>query len=198
MSPGIGASSPSPCSEPYSRYGCGYCFSSGAGLATPNLRYNRRVAQIPPYSLFTPASPAASRVKRKNRREGGRAELSLRLALWHSGFRYRKHLHSLPGKPDLVFSGARLCVFVDGDFWHGRNWPDLRLRLQQRANPDYWIPKIARNIDRDREQDRLLANLGWRVLRLWETDILANVATACQTVAQAIVAGPSAKSDDTC
>jgi DNA mismatch endonuclease (patch repair protein) len=72
----------------------------------------------------------------------------------------------------MVFRGAKLCVFVDGDFWHGRDWPHLRTKLQNRANPSYWIPKIARNRERDEEQEKQLRQLGWTVFRLWETDIL--------------------------
>lgn len=124
---------------------------------------------------------------RKNRREGGRAEQLLRQTLWRNGLRYRKHVMGLPGQPDLVFSRARLCVFVDGDFWHGRDWVKLRQRLQQRANPDYWIPKIARNMERDREQERRLANEGWHVLRLWETDVLKDVEAVCRTITAKIV-----------
>src|SRR5438045_1412294 len=76
-------------------------------------------AKVPSYRGFKPASPAASRVKQKNRREGVRAAQLLRSAIWHRGLRYLKHVRQLPGCPDLVFAGARLCVFVDGDFWHG-------------------------------------------------------------------------------
>jgi DNA mismatch endonuclease (patch repair protein) len=110
---------------------------------------------------------------RANRRTGGRAERQLRSAVWRLGYRYRTHVRALPGCPDLVFSSARLCVFCDGDFWHGRSWPELRLQLQRRANAGYWIPKIARNIERDLEHNRELTRLGWTVLRFWEGDVLS-------------------------
>jgi DNA mismatch endonuclease (patch repair protein) len=99
----------------------------------------------------------------------------------------------MPGKPDIVFLSARLCVFVDGDFWHGRDWPNLRHRLELRANPDYWIPKIARNIERDREQDQLLLALGWRVLRLWETDVLQDLGCASRLISEALSAIATAR-----
>jgi DNA mismatch endonuclease (patch repair protein) len=113
-------------------------------------------------------------VMRANRKEGGRAELILRRRLFARGLRYRTHVGSLPGKPDLVFTAARLAVFCDGDFWHGRNWPKLRKQLTTRANSDYWIAKIRRNRARDRSQTLELSRLGWAVIRVWETDVLAS------------------------
>lgn len=111
---------------------------------------------------------------RANRREGGRAEELLRSALWRRGLRFRKHVRLLPGKPDVVFAKGRLCVFCDGDFWHGRDWPRLRARLRGRANAEYWIPKIARNRERDVGQVAALRAAGWRVVRLWESSVLRN------------------------
>jgi DNA mismatch endonuclease (patch repair protein) len=132
------------------------------------------VRTTPSYVGLTPSSAAASKAKRANRREGGRAERLLGRAMWARGLRYRKHDAGLPGKPDFVFRGARLCVFVDGDFWHGRNWDRLRERLAARANPDYWIAKVGRNIERDAGQTLALRRLGWEVWRCWETDVLAD------------------------
>lgn len=137
---------------------------------------------VPSYKHFTPSSPLASRIKRANRRAGGRAEQLLGSSLWNGGLRYRKHHADLPGKPDFVFCYARLCVFVDGDFWHGRNWPMLRERLLRRANATYWVAKIERNIQRDREQDEHLAATNWQVLRFWETDVLADPLAATRIV----------------
>src|SRR3954471_16843334 len=128
--------------------------------------------KVPYYSGFTPASPTASRIKQANRREGGRAERLLGQALWRAGLRYRKHAAGLPGRPDFVFAGARVCVFCDGDFWHGRDWDTLRERLARRANPDYWLAKIGRNVERDLEQTERLTAAGWLVVRPWEADVL--------------------------
>jgi DNA mismatch endonuclease (patch repair protein) len=129
-------------------------------------------ATVPSFRGFTPSSPAASRVMRANRSNGGHAEQLLRSAIWRRGLRFRTHAARLPGKPDLVFGAAKVCVFCDGDFWHGRDWPVLRRLLKRRANAAYWIPKIAKNMARDREQARQLKALGWTVLRFWEGDIL--------------------------
>jgi DNA mismatch endonuclease, patch repair protein len=140
--------------------------------------------RTPSYRGFKPASAAASKAMQANRSEGGRAESLLRGMLWRRGIRYRKHVRTLPGCPDLVLSSARLCVFCDGDFWHGRSWPELQSKLQGRANPEYWIPKIARNIERDRETDRKLRDLGWAVLRVWESDILRAPDQVTATIAK--------------
>jgi DNA mismatch endonuclease (patch repair protein) len=139
--------------------------------------------KVPSYAGFTPASETASRIKQANRKEGGRAERVLGQALWRAGLRYRKHVAGLPGRPDFVFAGPRVCVFCDGDFWHGRDWDTLRERLARRANPEYWLAKIGRNAERDREQTAQLTQLGWLVIRVWETDVLRDPEAAALHVA---------------
>ncbi|MGI8552033.1 MAG: very short patch repair endonuclease [Dehalococcoidia bacterium] len=137
---------------------------------------------VPDYRAFTPASRAASAAMRRNRREGGKAERLLRSAVWRRGLRYRKHATALPGKPDMVFTRARVAVFCDGDFWHGRDWPRLREQLRGRANAAYWLPKIGRNRERDLEQTAKLERLGWAVLRFWEADLLKDPEAAAGIV----------------
>ncbi len=95
----------------------------------------------------------------------------LRSEIWRLGLRFRKNVRSLPGKPDLVFPAARVAVFCDGDFWHGRNWRALRRKLQRSANAAYWIAKIKSNRQRDIRNTKLLEKDGWYVIRLWESDI---------------------------
>jgi DNA mismatch endonuclease (patch repair protein) len=89
---------------------------------------------------------------------------------------------TVPGKPDLAFTRQKVCVFVDGDFWHGRNWDNLVTQLQRRANPGYWIPKIAANMQRDRLNTNALQAAGWQVVRIWETDVLADPGRAADSV----------------
>ncbi|MEX0682297.1 MAG: very short patch repair endonuclease [Gaiellaceae bacterium] len=105
-------------------------------------------------------------------------ELTLRRALYALGLRgWRCHRADLPGKPDLAFGRARLAVFVDGGFWHGHPrkwWPG-------RSGP-YWDAKIARNQERDREADRALGELGWRVVRLWDFEVEADPVAAAEAV----------------
>jgi DNA mismatch endonuclease (patch repair protein) len=93
----------------------------------------------------------------------------------------------LPGKPDVVFVAAKVAVFCDGDFWHGRHWQDLRERLRRGANGTYWIAKIHANRKRDKRVNIELRNTGWRVMRLWEGDILTNPDRAARKICQAVV-----------
>ncbi len=129
-------------------------------------------AAAPSFRGLRPASEAASQSKRANRKTDSAHELLLRRELTKLGLRYRKYAADLPGKPDIVFRTARVVVFCDGDFWHGRHWVRLKRYLSCRHNGKYWIAKIARNRERGRDVSRKLANAGWNVIRIWETDIL--------------------------
>ena len=115
----------------------------------------------------------SSRAKQRNRSSDTAHECLLRALLWRRGLRYRKNVRALPGKPDIVFSTARIAVFCDGDYWHGREWQRLSHRkLRAGTNASYlWIAKIKANRNRDRRNDRFLEMEGWTVLRFWETDI---------------------------
>jgi DNA mismatch endonuclease (patch repair protein) len=145
-----------------------------------------RQRSSPSWSGYRPASTLSSRIKQRNRKTGTRAELALRHALWQRGLRYRLNGCDLPGKPDLVFRGRRVAVFVDGDFWHGRNWGERKERLGSGSNGAYWVAKIAYNRDRDQRNNARLAELGWRVVRLWETDVLRDPQAAGSLVAAVI------------
>lgn len=107
-----------------------------------------------------------------------RPEIALRRELWRRGLRYRKNDSRLPGKPDIVLSRARLVIFCDGDFWHGHNWAirgygSLAAELKRYSKT--WADKILRNIQRDKAVNQRLENLGWQVLRIWESDIKRDV-----------------------
>ena len=145
-----------------------------------------RASPNPSYKGFVPASEAASRTKRANRKTDTAHEVLLRRELWRLGLRYRKYVANLPGHPDLVFRRARVLVFCDGDFWHGRDWPALRAKLLLRHNAGYWVAKIARNRERDRQHTALLKRQGWLVLRFWETDIKKDPAAAARVVRDAV------------
>jgi len=93
-------------------------------------------------------------------------ELALRRALWHAGLRYRVR-PGIPGKPDLVFLGCKLAVFIDGCFWHG--CPDHY--KAPATNATFWAGKIEGNIARDRIVNRRLSEMGWSVLRFWEHEL---------------------------
>ncbi len=96
-------------------------------------------------------------------------ELKLRKALWNLGYRYRKNYKKLPGCPDIVYPKHKLAIFVDGEFWHGYNWAEKRSKIK--TNREFWIPKIERNIQRDRQNNQLLRDSGWHVIRFWETEL---------------------------
>lgn len=96
-------------------------------------------------------------------------EQKLRKVLWNLGIRYRKNVKKLPGSPDIVISKYKLLIFVDGAFWHGYNWEEKKRKIK--SNRDFWIPKIERNIQRDKQNNDLLINEGWKVLRFWDFQI---------------------------
>jgi len=140
----------------------------------------------PSFKGLSAASPASSRAKQMNRSADTGHERLLRSLLWREGLRYRKNVRTLPGKPDIVFPAARIAVFCDGDFWHGRDWQRLSKKLRTGTNASYWIPKIRTNRNRDRRNDRLLKKEGWTVIRVWETDIHRNPQQAAQAVADLV------------
>ena len=129
---------------------------------------------VPSFEGLKAASAVASRAKRANTRVDTRHEILLRHNLWRLGLRYRKNVRTLVGKPDIVFVKAKVVVFCDGDFWHGRAWPRLRMNLATKTNSDYWVAKIASNRKRDRIVNRTLKVAGWHVVRVWESDTLAD------------------------
>jgi DNA mismatch endonuclease, patch repair protein len=100
-------------------------------------------------------------------------EIKLRKALWKSGIRYRINVKKLPGKPDVVIGSKKIAIFVDGEFWHGYNWDIKKEKIK--ANREYWIPKIERNIERDSQNNADLKNAGYTVLRFWEHEITKNL-----------------------
>lgn len=110
------------------------------------------------------------------------AEIVLRKTLWHRGYRYRKNVSNLPGKPDITMSRYRLAIFVDGEFWHGksydggdyasRKYHSLKEQLNHSNNSDFWKRKIERNMQRDLEVEAELNGLGWTVIRFWSRDVL--------------------------
>lgn len=118
-----------------------------------------------------------SRVRNKNTD----IEITLRKALWASGIRYRLNA-KLPGKPDLVFAGAKLAVFVDGCYWHGC---PKHGQIPQ-TNESFWREKIGRNVARDAAVNNKLVTDGWRVLRFWEHEIEGNLRGCVQLVEQAL------------
>ena len=96
-------------------------------------------------------------------------EILLRKELWRRGLRYRKNVNKVFGKPDIVFMSKKVAVFCDSEFWHGYNWEERKNDFK--SHQEFWIPKIERNMERDREVTRRLEAEGWTVLRFWGNDI---------------------------
>jgi len=110
-----------------------------------------------------------------NRRRDTQPELAVRRLVHAAGLRYRVDAPPIPTlnrRADLVFSRARVAVFIDGCYWHGCPTHGTRAK----TNQEYWLAKIQRNRDRDAETDRLLRAAGWTVLRAWEHEVPHEVA----------------------
>ena len=120
------------------------------------------------------------RVKCKNTE----IELRLRKELWSRGVRYRKNVSKITGKPDIAFIGKKVAVFCDSEFWHGYDWK--RQRAAIKSNRDFWIPKIERNIERDKKVNEALKAEGWTVLRFWGNEIKTNVEQCADLVIAAL------------
>jgi DNA mismatch endonuclease (patch repair protein) len=110
----------------------------------------------------------------------------LRRSVSRLGVKYRLAAKDLPGRPDLVFRAARVVVFCDGDFWHGRDLEKRIAKLEAGHNAPYWVSKITANVARDRRQENELANAGWQVLRYWETDIKRDHERIAAEIANAV------------
>ena len=114
-------------------------------------------------------------------------ELYLRKALWKRGIRYRKNYKSLPGTPDIAITKYRIAVFCDSEFFHGKDWDKLKLRLQNGKNSTYWIKKITRNRERDNEIEKALKFREWVVLRFWGEDIKKNCDECVKVIEETII-----------
>jgi len=98
-----------------------------------------------------------SRVKSKNTKP----EKMVFSLLKERGISFNKHYH-LYGKPDIVLKDVKIAIFIDGEFWHGKNFSKWKLKLS-----DFWQKKISVNISRDRRCNRLLRREGWHIIHLW-------------------------------
>ena len=113
-------------------------------------------------------------------------EVKLRKALWQKGYRYRKNLKNLPGKPDIALTKYKIAVFCDGEFFHGKDWEVLKPRLEKSNNSEYWIKKISYNMERDDEVNKKLLFEGWTVIRFWGKDISKDVEGCVRVIEEAI------------
>lgn len=126
--------------------------------------------------------------RRKNmqavKNKDSQIELLLRKELWCRGIRYRKNSTKIFGKPDIVFIGKKVAVFCDSEFWHGYNWEERKKDFK--SHQEFWIPKIERNMQRDKEVTAKLESEGWIVLRFWGNEIKKNTAQ-CADIIEKVV-----------
>lgn len=104
----------------------------------------------------------------KIRSKNTKPELRFRKALWKTGIRYRLN-NKLPGKPDISIKKYKLAIFIDGEFWHGYQWNERKETIK--SNRKFWIPKIERNMQRDREVNSKLEEMGYTIFRFWSKEI---------------------------
>jgi DNA mismatch endonuclease (patch repair protein) len=145
---------------------------------TPNQRAARDAA-------------VTSRIMRSVRSKDTKPELLLRKVVHARGGRFRLHPSDVPGRPDMVVRSRKVAIFVDGDLWHGnpeewqrRGRDNLAGLFPNRTA--WWVEKIESNVRRDREVDRQLAEGGWRVVRIWASDVLADPDAAAGVVMEAL------------
>jgi DNA mismatch endonuclease (patch repair protein) len=102
-----------------------------------------------------------------------KVEIRLAKALWDLGYRYRKNNKKIFGTPDLTFKKLKIAIFVDSEFFHGKDWESQKDRVK--TNTEFWQKKIERNIQRDIEVNIYLESQNWKVLRFWSEQIEKNL-----------------------
>ena len=111
--------------------------------------------------------------RRKNmqavKNKDSKIECLLRNELWQRGLRYRKNVKTVYGHPDIAFIGKKVAVFVDSEFWHGYDWENRKTDIK--SHQEFWISKIRGNKERDREEQRALASMGWHSITVWECEL---------------------------
>ncbi len=137
-----------------------------------NKFYNDSPIQVPRFEeskgFYT--SKKRSKIMSKIKGKNSKPELILRKALWNKKIRYRIHQKNLPGSPDIVIHRYKLAIFVDGEFWHGYDWENVKSRIK--SNQAFWIPKIERNMQKDYFNNKALRDLGYTVFRFWSHEVI--------------------------
>ena len=107
------------------------------------------------------------------RSKNTKMELLLAKSLWAKGIRYRKNDKSVFGKPDLTIKKYKIAIFVDSEYFHGKDWNTEKYRIK--TNREFWWKKIEENQRRDQTVNRFLVDKGWKVLRFWSKEVLENL-----------------------
>lgn len=127
--------------------------------------------------------------RRKNmqaiRSKATKDEVLLAKALWKRGHRYRKNDKTVFGKPDLTLKRYKLAIFVDSEYFHGKDWDIEKYRI--RTNRDFWWAKIEGNMKRDKQVNEELVKTEWKVLRFWSKEIRKNLANCINKIEESLI-----------
>ncbi|WP_430908550.1 very short patch repair endonuclease [Maribacter sp. 2-571] len=145
-------------------------------------KYQEQPIKVPRFNeaagFYT--TPQRSKIMGKIRGKNTKPELAFRRALYAAGYRYRIDYKKLIGKPDIALKKYKTVVFIDGEYWHGYDWERRKPKIK--TNRKFWIAKIERNMQRDREVNAELKRLGYTVFRFWEREIKQNLEACVQQV----------------
>ena len=119
-----------------------------------------------------------------NKKTGTKPETLLAKALFAKGYRYRKNNKTVRGPPDITFKKLKFAIFVDGEFWHGRDWETKKDKIK--TNVEFWHKKIERNIERDKEVNKKHQEEGWTVLRFWDSEVTKQLDRCIEEIEQKI------------
>lgn len=119
------------------------------------------------------------------RSKGTKPELLLKKALWQAGVRYKTPKKPLLGKPDISLKKYKLVIFVDGAFWHGYDWENRKHSIK--SNREFWIAKIERNMERDREINGFYKAEGWKVLRFWDFEVKGELEVCLKKISNSLL-----------
>lgn len=125
-------------------------------------------------------TPERSKIMSKIRGKNTKPELAFRKALYATGYRYRIDYKKLIGRPDIVLKKYKTAIFIDGEYWHGHNWEERKKKIK--TNREFWIPKLERNMQRDKEVNEELERLGYKVFRFWEKEVKTELEVCLEKV----------------
>ena len=138
-------------------------------------------------------TPEVSKRMKALSHKKSKVESVLAKALWHKGYHYRLNYKKLPGTPDIALTKYKIAIFVDGEFWHGKDFEKTKEKLKN--NKDYWIEKIEENIQRDIKNDNLLRQIDWIPIHFWSDDVKSYLAY-CITEIEEIIQEVCTTSND--
>lgn len=129
-------------------------------------------------------TPEVSKRMKALSHKKSKVESVLAKALWHKGYHYRLNYKKLPGTPDIALTKYKIAIFVDGEFWHGKDFEKTKEKLKN--NKDYWIEKIEENIQRDIKNDNLLRQIDWIPIHFWSDDVKSYLAYCINEIEEII------------